>query len=98
MPKPSPRNTLPALTTTPCAPSSGGILHLRHNTTLAAQVDLEVHAVDLMLHDGVSDHNLPLPFVSPERRFEVDSAMATANFIRSRPDGKTWSDWRVQRV
>ncbi|KAK4460673.1 hypothetical protein QBC42DRAFT_229112 [Cladorrhinum samala] len=75
-----------------------GVLHLRHNATLASQVDLEVHAVGLMLHDIASDHNLSHPFVSPDRRFEVDSAIAAADFIRSHPDGKKWPDWRVQRV
>ncbi|KAK3983872.1 hypothetical protein QBC44DRAFT_254162 [Cladorrhinum sp. PSN332] len=75
-----------------------GVLHLRHNATLASQVDLEVHAVGLMLHDIASDHNLSHPFVSPDRRFEVDSAIAAADFIRNHPDGKKWPDWRVQRV
>ncbi|KAK1749378.1 hypothetical protein QBC47DRAFT_441864 [Echria macrotheca] len=75
-----------------------GVLHLQHNATLAAQVDLEVHAVGLMLHDIASEHNLSHPFVSPNRRFEVDSAIAAASFIRSHPDGKNWPDWRVQRV
>jgi hypothetical protein len=75
-----------------------GVLHLRHNATLAAQVDLEVHAVGLMLHDIASDHNLSHPFVSPDRRFEVDSAIAAAGFVRSHADGRNWPDWRVQRV
>ncbi|KAH6623421.1 hypothetical protein F5144DRAFT_595596 [Chaetomium tenue] len=75
-----------------------GALQLRHNATLAAQVDLEVHAVGLMLHDLASAHNLSHPFVSADRRFEVDSAIAAANFIRGHRDGGEWPDWRVQRV
>ncbi|KAK5652298.1 hypothetical protein OQA88_10646 [Cercophora sp. LCS_1] len=75
-----------------------GALHLRHNTTLASLVDLEVHAIGLMLHDVASDHNLSNPFVSPDHRFEVDSANAAADFVRPHPDGANWPDWRVQRV
>ncbi|KAK3323032.1 hypothetical protein B0H66DRAFT_555693 [Apodospora peruviana] len=75
-----------------------GVLHLRHNSTLATQIDLEVHAVGLMLHDIASDHNLSHPFVSPDRRFEIDSAIAATDFIRAHPDGSKWPDWRVQRV
>lgn len=36
--------------------------------------------------------------MSPDHRFEVDSANAAAGFIRSHPDGRNWPDWRVQRV
>lgn len=75
-----------------------GALHLRHNSTLASQVDLEVHAIGLMLHDLASDHSLNHPFVTLNRRFEVDSAIAATDFIRSHPDGKIWPDYRVQRV
>ena len=90
-----------------------GVLHLRHDPVLAAKVDLEVHAVGLILHDIASDHNLSHPFVSADRRFEVDSAIAAAEFIRSfvfdenndsnnntteEDDGERWPDWRVQRV
>ncbi|KAK3367228.1 hypothetical protein B0T24DRAFT_386004 [Lasiosphaeria ovina] len=76
-----------------------GCLHLSHNATLAAQVDLEVHAIGLMLHDLASDHPLANAFVTRDRRFEVDSAAAAANFIRSHADAKrNWPGWRVQRV
>ena len=87
-----------------------GALHLRHDPVLASKIDLEVHAVGLILHDIASDHDLSHPFVSADRRFEVDSAVAAAGFIRSfirdgnytgeEEEGEDggWPDWRVQRV
>ncbi|KAH6838395.1 hypothetical protein B0I37DRAFT_348539 [Chaetomium sp. MPI-CAGE-AT-0009] len=75
-----------------------GALHLSHDPTLASQVDLEVHAIGLMLHDLATNQSLDAPFLTLDRRFEVDSAVAAADFIRSHPDGKNWPDYRVQRV
>ncbi|KAK0642091.1 hypothetical protein B0T16DRAFT_439431 [Cercophora newfieldiana] len=60
-----------------------GVYHLSHNSTLASQVDLEVHALGLILHDLATHHDLNAEFVSRYRRFEVDSAVAAANFLRS---------------
>lgn len=75
-----------------------GALILSHDPELASQVDLEVHALGLMLHDLASFQSLDAPFLTLHRRFEVDSAVAAADFIRSHPDGKDWPDYRVQRV
>lgn len=75
-----------------------GVLILSHDPELASQVDLEVHALGLMLHDLASLQSLDAPFLTLHRRFEVDSAVAAADFIRSHPDGKDWPDYRVQRV
>ncbi|KAK4183295.1 hypothetical protein QBC35DRAFT_544191 [Podospora australis] len=75
-----------------------GVYHLSHDALLASKVDLEVHAVGLILHDLATNHSLDDPFVSPDRRFEVDSAIAAADFLRNHPDGKKWHDYRVQRV
>ncbi|KAK4669886.1 uncharacterized protein QC763_206920 [Podospora pseudopauciseta] len=75
-----------------------GLLHLSHDPALASKIDLEVHALGLILHDLATNHSLSAPFVTPNRRFEVDSAIAAADFIRSHPDGKKWPGWRVQRV
>ena len=82
-----------------------GVLHLSHNATLAAQVDLEVHAIGLLLHDLASNQSLDAPFLTLHRRFEVDSAVAAADFIHSfnsdsknKVEGDLWPDYRVQRV
>ncbi|KAK4194496.1 hypothetical protein QBC40DRAFT_319448 [Triangularia verruculosa] len=75
-----------------------GVLHLSHDPALASKVDLEVHALGLMLHDLANNQSLSAPFITMDRRFEVDSAFAAADFIRSHPDGKKWPDYRVQRV
>jgi hypothetical protein len=74
-----------------------GALILKHNETLRASVDEEVHAVALMLHDlGVGRDNNT--FVSPDRRFEVDGAFAARDFIRAHRDGRHWDERRVQLV
>lgn len=58
-----------------------GALVLAHNETLAATVDEEVHAVAALLHDlGVAEGS---PFISADRRFEVDGAIAARDFLRS---------------
>jgi hypothetical protein len=75
-----------------------GTLLLDHNATLRASVDEEVHAVGLMLHDLGANHSLDSPFVTLDRRFEVDGAFAARGFIRSHPDGRRWEDRRVQLV
>lgn len=38
------------------------------------------------------------PFVSPDRRFEVDGAIAARGFIRTHRDGARWEERRVQLV
>ncbi|KAK4163757.1 hypothetical protein QBC43DRAFT_344981 [Cladorrhinum sp. PSN259] len=75
-----------------------GTLFLDHNATIRALVDEEVNAVGLMLHDLGANHSLDSPFVTLDRRFEVDSAFAARDFIRSNPDGAKWDDRRVQLV
>ncbi len=75
-----------------------GALHLSHNDTLRSQVDEEVHAIGLMLHDLGTNHSLDSLFVTLDRRFEVDSAFAARDFIRSHPDGAKWDEKRVQLV
>ncbi|KAK4442359.1 hypothetical protein QBC34DRAFT_313315 [Podospora aff. communis PSN243] len=74
-----------------------GALILTHNDTLRSSVDEEVQAVALVLHDlGMGDFDSP--FVTRDRRFEVDGAFAARDFIRSHPDGKRWNERRVQLV
>ncbi|AEO70991.1 uncharacterized protein THITE_2058287 [Thermothielavioides terrestris NRRL 8126] len=75
-----------------------GALVVEHNATLRAAVDLEVHAVATILHDLGWDRLPSSPFVSADRRFEVDGAIAARDFIRNHDDGKKWDDHRVQRV
>lgn len=72
-----------------------GALILSHNTTLAAEVDLEVHAVATLLHDlGVAEGSA---FISADRRFEVDGAVAARGFLGNNT-GDSWDSHRVQLV
>ncbi|KAK4042290.1 hypothetical protein C8A01DRAFT_44673 [Parachaetomium inaequale] len=74
-----------------------GALILKHNETLRASVDEEVQAIALVLHDlGAGRPNNT--FASPDRRFEVDGAIAARSFIRAHRDGRHWDERRVQLV
>jgi hypothetical protein len=75
-----------------------GTLLLKHNATLAAAVDPEVHAVAIILHDLGFDRDPNSTVVSPDRRFEVDGAIAAREFIRSHSRGRAWDERRVQLV
>ncbi|KAL2184724.1 hypothetical protein L209DRAFT_755562 [Thermothelomyces heterothallicus CBS 203.75] len=75
-----------------------GALVVQHNETLRATIDPEVHAVAALLHDLGWDQTESSPFVSPDRRFEVDGAIAARDFIRAHEDGKRWEERRVQLV
>lgn len=75
-----------------------GALVVKHNETLQATVDMEVHAVASLLHDLGWDQAENSPMISPDRRFEVDGAIAARDFIRSHRDGRTWEERRVQLV
>ncbi|KAI1119386.1 hypothetical protein F5Y14DRAFT_395100 [Nemania sp. NC0429] len=76
-----------------------GVLVLNHNHTLKATVDIEAHAVACLLHDLGWDQTPHSPFISPDRRFEVDGAIAARNFINShRHSKKDWDDARIQLV
>jgi hypothetical protein len=56
-----------------------GVLTISHNTTLQQTVDLEVHAIGALLHDlGLV---LNAPWISPDLRFEVDSASTATDFV-----------------
>lgn len=43
--------------------------------------DIEVHAVAALLHDLGWDQTPHSPFISPDRRFEVDGAIASREFL-----------------
>jgi hypothetical protein len=75
-----------------------GTLLLQHNSTLTETVDPEVQAVAAILHDLGVDQTENSPVVSPDRRFDVDGAIAARDFIRRHPDGVDWEERRVQLV
>ncbi|KAM0810046.1 hypothetical protein AB5N19_10394 [Seiridium cardinale] len=58
-----------------------GTLILANNASLSAIIDPEVHAVSALLHDlGVAEGS---PFISTDKRFEVDGAIAAREFVRN---------------
>ncbi|KAK5994842.1 hypothetical protein PT974_03228 [Cladobotryum mycophilum] len=75
-----------------------GAIVIKHNETLRNTVDLEVHAVAALLHDLGWDQTPGSPFVSHDKRFEVDGAIAAREFIRNNEHGKKWDERRVQLV
>ncbi|KAH7312678.1 hypothetical protein B0I35DRAFT_452509 [Stachybotrys elegans] len=75
-----------------------GALLLSHNETLSHIIDPEVQAVAILLHDLGLDMDPNSPHVSPDRRFEVDGAIAARSFIRTHRDGEHWEERRVQLV
>jgi hypothetical protein len=75
-----------------------GALIIDHNSTLRESVDMEVHAVAALLHDLGWDRTPNSTLVSPDRRFEVDAAIAARSFIRGHEDGRKWEERRVQLV
>jgi len=75
-----------------------GALLIQANETLRRSIDLEVHAVANILHDLGWDQTPGSPFISTDRRFEVDGAIAARHFIREHRDGKKWTERRVQLV
>jgi hypothetical protein len=75
-----------------------GALVISKNATLARTVDVEVHAAAALLHDLGWDRSQGSNIVSPDRRFEVDGAIAARDFIRGNEHGKKWEERRVQLV
>ncbi|KAI5459427.1 hypothetical protein BGZ63DRAFT_513271 [Mariannaea sp. PMI_226] len=75
-----------------------GVLVINHNDTLRNSVDLEVHAVAALLHDLGWDQTPGSPFISQDKRFEIDGAIAARNFLKGNQYGKTWDAHRVQLV
>ncbi|RMJ11808.1 hypothetical protein CDV36_008556 [Fusarium kuroshium] len=75
-----------------------GVLMVNANETLSQSVDMEVHAVAVLLHDLGWDTTGDSTLISKDRRFEVDGAIAARDFIRSHKDGKHWKESRVQLV
>ncbi|EEU35089.1 uncharacterized protein NECHADRAFT_44823 [Fusarium vanettenii 77-13-4] len=75
-----------------------GALVIENNETLRNSVDLEVHAVAALLHDLGWDQTPGSPFVSHDKRFEVDGATAAREFIKNNKHGKKWDARRIQLV
>ncbi|KAF2673006.1 hypothetical protein BT63DRAFT_451035 [Microthyrium microscopicum] len=75
-----------------------GALMISKNSILREVVDVEVHAVGIILHDLGWDRRPNSDTVSKDRRFEVDGAIAAREFIRRHEDGKKWEERRVQLV
>ncbi|KAI0024470.1 hypothetical protein F4780DRAFT_602850 [Xylariomycetidae sp. FL0641] len=75
-----------------------GAAMINANATLRRTTDLEVHAVATMLHDLGWDMTPGSPWVSQDKRFEVDGAIGARRWIRAHPDGRHWSEERVQLV
>lgn len=73
-----------------------GALIIEHNETLRSTVDLEVHAVAALLHDLGWDQTPDSPFISHDKRFEVDGAIAAREFIQNGKYGQEWDGRRVQ--
>ena len=74
-----------------------GVLVINHNTTLQETVDLGVHAIGAMLHDlGLV---LNAPWISPDRRFEVDGAFAATDFVEGQvANDDADSAWNANRL
>ncbi|KAI1438800.1 hypothetical protein GGR50DRAFT_301872 [Xylaria sp. CBS 124048] len=76
-----------------------GTLIYANNATLRKTVDAEAHALAAILHDLGWDQTPNSPVVSPDRRFEVDGAIAARDFIRQHThDSSAWDDNRLQLV
>ncbi|KAI8628061.1 hypothetical protein F5Y19DRAFT_465390 [Xylariaceae sp. FL1651] len=75
-----------------------GAAAINNNETLAAQIDLEAHAVGTLLHDLGWDTRDESPFRSTDKRFEIDGAMSAAKFIRENAPKNEWDDARIQNV
>jgi len=73
-------------------------LMVSHNATLSRLIDPEVQAISILLHDLGFDRDPHSKIVSPDRRFEVDGAIAARDFLSREADGKKWDKHRVQLV
>ncbi|KAK4196420.1 hypothetical protein QBC40DRAFT_287330 [Triangularia verruculosa] len=75
-----------------------GALMVKNNATLQRTIDLEIQAVSALLHDLGWDQTPSSPIISPDKRFEVDGAIAARAFLHSHPHGKKWNERRTQLV
>ncbi|KAI0424212.1 hypothetical protein F5Y09DRAFT_325050 [Xylaria sp. FL1042] len=77
-----------------------GAATINANATLKAQVDLEAHALGTILHDLGWDMSPDSPWVTKERRFEVDGGLGAVAFIKAHKSYKPsiWTEARLERI
>ncbi|KAI1165428.1 hypothetical protein F5B18DRAFT_610943 [Nemania serpens] len=75
-----------------------GSAAINANKTLKAQLDLELHAVTTILHDLGWDMTPNSPWVSADKRFEVDGALGAVKFVKNHKDAKNWDAVRLEKV
>ncbi|KAI1348076.1 hypothetical protein F5Y01DRAFT_228771 [Xylaria sp. FL0043] len=77
-----------------------GAATINANKTLKAQVDLEAHALGTILHDLGWDMSPDSPWVTKDRRFEVDGALGATAFIKAHKSYKpsVWTEARLERI
>ncbi|KAI0399498.1 hypothetical protein F4802DRAFT_34650 [Xylaria palmicola] len=70
------------------------------NETLKAEVDLELHAVGTILHDLGWDRSENSPWVSKDKRFEVDGALGAVKWVKEHKSYKPcyWNEKRLERL
>ncbi|KAF3059764.1 hypothetical protein GL218_04638 [Daldinia childiae] len=70
---------------------------IANNETLLNTVDIEVQAVAAILHDLGWDQTPDSPVTSLDKRFEVDGAIASTEFLK-KYGGENWDHRRIQLV
>lgn len=78
-----------------------GALIISHNPLLTRTIDPETHAIAALLHDIGLDKTGAL--ISPDKRFEVDGAIAARHFLHTAIRNGTvphedWDEHRIQLV
>jgi len=71
---------------------------INKNATLSNTVDSEAFAVAALLHDLGWDNSTNSTIISPDKRFEVDGAIAAKDFIEQHGNKNAWDDSRKQLV
>ncbi|KAI0395930.1 hypothetical protein F5Y17DRAFT_159593 [Xylariaceae sp. FL0594] len=75
-----------------------GAAAINANKTLSSKIDLELHAVSTILHDLGWDMTPGSPWISPDKRFEVDGALGAQKFIKSHRSHREWDEARLEKV
>ncbi|GAP85523.1 putative cyanamide hydratase [Rosellinia necatrix] len=75
-----------------------GAAAINANQTLKASLDMELHAVTTILHDLGWDMTPGSPWISADKRFEVDGGLGALKFVKGHPDGKKWDAVRLEKM